>query len=166
MARNQTTFEPGHKGKGGRPPGARNTATLEVRELARLLIEDPAYRSNLRRRLIAGKAAQMEALLFKYAYGQPVERYEVSAEVTAASHGPSQPAADGATGAEYSRGVMIGGTFVTPEGAERIRRLMSIIIDNANREGAKAKAAEQSAAEVNAADPSPSDATIPPGSVA
>src|SRR5262245_61035537 len=161
--RSSTSFEPGHQAKGGRPPGSLNKATLEGRELARQLIEDPAYRASLRRRLIAGRARQMEPLLFRYAYGQPVERHEVSAEVTAASHQP-EPAADGATGAEYSRGVMIGGGLVTPEGAERIRRLVSIIINTANREGAKA--AELSAAEAKAVDQSSSDATTSSGSIA
>src|SRR5262245_49506862 len=107
MARNQTTFEPGHQGKGGRPPGSRNKATLEGRDLARQLLEDPAYRASLRRRLIAGRAPQMEALLFKYAYGQPIERHEVSADVTAASHAPSKPG--------------FGGPQLTPEGAEHLR---------------------------------------------
>ena len=73
MGRSRTTFRTGHKGRGGRPPGALNRSTLEVRALARELLEDPAYLAALRRRLVAGEAGQMEPLLFRYAYGGPPE---------------------------------------------------------------------------------------------
>ena len=74
MARNKTSFKPGHRGSGGRPKGARNRATLEIRALARSLVQDPTYLAALRRRLAAGKAGPMEVLLFNYAYGRPSER--------------------------------------------------------------------------------------------
>ena len=63
------------KGKktGGRRPGSANKVTLEIRETARLLVEDQAYRAELAKRLVEGKAAHMETLLFHYAYGKPKE---------------------------------------------------------------------------------------------
>ena len=54
--------------------GSLNRATLEIRALARSLVEDPAYLAALRRRLVEGKAGPLEALLFAYAYGRPTER--------------------------------------------------------------------------------------------
>lgn len=68
------------KGKktGGREKGTPNKTTLEVREAASELIDDPAYRKNLAKRLKAGKAAPaVEALMWHYAKGKPVERHEV-----------------------------------------------------------------------------------------
>jgi hypothetical protein len=50
--------------------------------LARGLVEDPVYLAALRRRLVAGKAGQMEALLFRYAYGGPPERPATPADAS------------------------------------------------------------------------------------
>lgn len=63
---------------GGRQKGTPNKATVEIREIARALVEDPAYVASLRERLIAGEAPHMETLLHHYAYGKPPERVEVS----------------------------------------------------------------------------------------
>jgi hypothetical protein len=82
MARNETSFKPGHRGAGGRPKGSLNRATLEIRVLARSLVEDPAYLAALRRRLAAGKAGPLEPLLFAYAYGRPTERPGAPAETS------------------------------------------------------------------------------------
>lgn len=76
MPETPTTFRPGHRKVGGRRKGTPNKATPEIREAARQLVEDPAYRVALRRRLIAGKASHMETLLFHYAYGRPADRVE------------------------------------------------------------------------------------------
>ena len=63
---------------GGRTKGTPNKATVEVREAARQLVEDPEYRENLAKRIRAGIAAPgMEALLWHYAYGKPKELVEV-----------------------------------------------------------------------------------------
>lgn len=62
----------------GRPAGSLNKATREIKELARAIVEDPAYRKKLRRRMIEGKASHIEPLLWYYAYGKPKERVEVS----------------------------------------------------------------------------------------
>jgi hypothetical protein len=128
MARSSTSFKRGHKAMGGRPKGSRNKATIEVREFARRLIQDPAYQARLRRRVIEGKAPQMEMLLFKYAYGQPVERHEVNAAATAAGLSGTGPIGPAAARDHYSDGeVVINGGVVTKEGAERLRRLMERI---------------------------------------
>lgn len=142
MARNETSFKPGHKGMGGRPRGSVGKTTIEVREFARRLIEDPEYQASVRGRMIAGKAPQMEMLLFHHAYGKPVERHEVNAHVRAA--GPDDPELRSAkTGGEdhSGRNLRIDGWQVTPEGAERLRKIMGGLMDKLNKEGAKAKAA-------------------------
>jgi len=129
---------------GGRPPGSLNRTTLEVREFARQLIEDPEYQAGLLGRMIAGKAPQMEMLLFHYAYGKPVERHEVTASATAA--GPEGSGLRGSEAAEEDhsgRNLKILGGELTPEGREHLRRLMDRVAKNLNREGAKAKAASE-----------------------
>ena len=68
---------------GGRRAGTPNKATLEIRDAARRLLEDPAYLRNVRERLLEGKAPQLEVLLHHYAYGKPREIVEHS--------GPPQP---------------------------------------------------------------------------
>jgi hypothetical protein len=54
--------------------------TAEIREAARLLLDDPEYRRSLRTRLIDGKAGSVETLLFHYAYGKPKEIIEQAGE--------------------------------------------------------------------------------------
>ena len=127
---------------GGRPPGSLNRTTLEVREFARHLIEDPEYQAGLRRRMIAGKAPQMEMLLFSYAYGKPVERHEVNAYARAAGPEGSERRGSEAAEEDHSgRNLKIHGVEITPEDRERIRRLMDRFRDRLKKEGAKAKAA-------------------------
>ena len=142
---------------GGRPPGSPNRTTLEVRELARHQIEDPEYQASLRRRMIAGKAPQMEMLLFHYAYGKPVERHEVTAYARAAgSDGSELRGSEAADEDHAGRNLKIHGGEVppegrerlrrlvdglTPEGRERLRRIWGRLTENLNREAAKAKAA-------------------------
>ena len=55
----------------------KNKTTVEVRELARRLVEDPQYVDLLARRLKAGKAGPIEVVLWHYAYGKPNERLEI-----------------------------------------------------------------------------------------
>ncbi len=66
------------RGGGGRKPGVPNRATLEIREAAKSLIEDPGYLRSLKTRLKSGRAPHMETLLFHYAYGKPKETMEHS----------------------------------------------------------------------------------------
>ena len=64
--------KPGER-RGGRVKGTPNKVSAEIRETARQLVEDEAYRAELAKRLVEGKAAHMETLLFHYAYGKPKE---------------------------------------------------------------------------------------------
>ncbi len=66
--------------RAGRPKGCLNKTTIEVKELAQSLIENPEYRRNLMERITAGEAPQMEVLMWFYAYGKPKERVEHSGD--------------------------------------------------------------------------------------
>lgn len=58
----------------GRPAGIPNKVTLEVREAASHLVDDPEYREALKERLIAGRChAAVETMLWYYAKGKPKE---------------------------------------------------------------------------------------------
>ena len=71
-------FAPGNP---GRPKGAQNKTTREVRDIARRLVDAPAYRKSLMARLQAGKLAPaMETLLWHYARGKPSDHVEVTGD--------------------------------------------------------------------------------------
>lgn len=55
----------------GRRKGSKNRATVEVREAARRLVEDPAYFESLRARLVRGQAGAMEVAPWHFAFGKP-----------------------------------------------------------------------------------------------
>jgi hypothetical protein len=64
---------------GGRAKGTPNKATVEVKEAARLLVDDPEYRKTLKERLLAGTAGPgVETMLWHYAYGKPKESVELT----------------------------------------------------------------------------------------
>lgn len=65
----------------GRPKGGLNKTTIEVRDASRALVEDPGYRAELIKRLIAGTAPHMETLLWHYAYGKPKDVVEILGDV-------------------------------------------------------------------------------------
>ena len=76
----RTAYPPGTSGNPkGRARGTRNRATVEAREFASRLIDDPEYRDSLRERLLAGSAGAIEILLWHYAKGRPIERVETGA---------------------------------------------------------------------------------------
>jgi hypothetical protein len=66
------------RNKGGRPRGAHNKVTLQIREAAQRLVSDPVYwrklRTDLRKRRVH---PQVETTLLAYAFGKPVDRIEV-----------------------------------------------------------------------------------------
>lgn len=68
-------FKAAHQKVGGRKSGTPNKATVEIKEFARSILEDPLYQQRLRNRVIQGKASQVEVLLFHYAYGKPKETF-------------------------------------------------------------------------------------------
>ena len=55
----------------GRRKGSKNLVTVEARQVARRLVQDPKYRGVLRRRLLEGRAGQIEVHLWKMAFGLP-----------------------------------------------------------------------------------------------
>jgi len=73
----RTAFQKGTSGNPrGRLPGTKNRATIEAREFAKRLIDDEEYREALRRRMVNGTAGSIEAVIWAYAYGKPVDRIE------------------------------------------------------------------------------------------
>jgi hypothetical protein len=74
----RTAFKPGQSGNPrGRRPGTQNKRTIEAREFATRLINDDEYREALRWRMISGTAGAMEAVIWAYAKGKPVDRVEL-----------------------------------------------------------------------------------------
>ncbi len=67
-------FTKGNPG-GGRPKGAQNKATLEIKEFASNFLMSDRYRRTLERRILAGTAPQMEMMLHHYAFGKPMDKY-------------------------------------------------------------------------------------------
>lgn len=77
MVKRPHGFQKGQSGNpNGRPKGAPNKSTTEVKAVANMLVDDPEYREMLRQRLIKGTAPHMEPLLWAYAKGKPVDRVE------------------------------------------------------------------------------------------
>src|SRR5688572_16922403 len=82
MAREDTQFARRRQKTGGRARGTPNRATVEGREFAMLLVNDPVYRANLRERLVAGRLPPgIEVMLWYYAHGKPRETVELTAMV-------------------------------------------------------------------------------------
>ncbi|HXG71318.1 MAG TPA: DUF5681 domain-containing protein [Gemmatimonadaceae bacterium] len=94
-------FQPGQSGNpAGRRMGSPNKVTQEIRDAARAIIENRAYVTKLKARLIDGKAPHMEVLLFHYAYGKPQEtlnidqRGDMNLQITWMPHVLALPAAE------------------------------------------------------------------------
>lgn len=68
-------FAPGQSGNpAGRKPGVPNRVTVEAREAASQLVDDPEYRETLKWRLLAGRCPPaVETMLWYYAKGKPKE---------------------------------------------------------------------------------------------
>jgi hypothetical protein len=64
-------FEQGRTKTGGRKAGTPNRGTVEMKEFALGLLEDPDYQEKLRSRILNGEAPHMEVLLHHYTYGKP-----------------------------------------------------------------------------------------------
>jgi hypothetical protein len=74
---NRTKHTPPNAGK-GRPKGAVNLATREIRGLAQSLLNQN-YFEKLKTRLLAGKIAPaVECKLLAYAFGEPKQSFEHS----------------------------------------------------------------------------------------
>ena len=59
------------KGEGGRPKGALNKATREIKDFCREQLEHPDYVAKAVSRVRAGKAPHLEILWYNHAYGKP-----------------------------------------------------------------------------------------------
>jgi hypothetical protein len=82
MPREDTQFAKGREKSGGRQKGTANRSTIEGRDFARRLMDDPAYRERLRERLLAGKVHPgVETMLWAYGYGKPKDHLELSAAI-------------------------------------------------------------------------------------
>jgi hypothetical protein len=71
-------------GKRGRPTGSRNDHSIvknrEAADFCKTIIYDPRYRANLLERARNGTLPpQIEALLFYFVFGKPLEKVEISA---------------------------------------------------------------------------------------
>ena len=80
-------FQKGNPG-GGRRKGVPNRATQEIKEYTRHFLQSETYRRNVERRILAGKAPQLETLFHHYAFGKP----NVVLEPSGAAGGPVPPA--------------------------------------------------------------------------
>lgn len=61
------------RGEGGRPRGALNKATREIKQFAQDFLESDEYVRSMKRRVLAGRAPHLETLLHHYGYGKPKE---------------------------------------------------------------------------------------------
>ena len=63
---------------GGRRKGTLNRATRAAKEFCTSVVDDPMYQATLRRRALTGELAPaIEAMLWYYAKGKPVDRQEI-----------------------------------------------------------------------------------------
>jgi hypothetical protein len=73
------------RGGPGRPKGTPNKATVEAKLACSELVDDPAYRAKLRKRLLAGKLPPLlESMLWYYAKGKPKETVDMTGAVALA----------------------------------------------------------------------------------
>jgi len=68
---------------GGRPRGARNRRTLELREFADEFFRSDEYRASLKRRLLRGQAPQLETYLLALCYGKPESVLKIASPANA-----------------------------------------------------------------------------------
>jgi hypothetical protein len=68
----------------GRPRGAANVASREIKQLARDFLLDPKYRKNMEKRILSGDATALEIQLHFYGFGRP--KYEIQTEEVLTPH--------------------------------------------------------------------------------
>ena len=68
----------GTRKTGGRAKGTQNRATRAAQEFCASVVDDPRYQATLRHRALTGVLAPaIEAMLWYYAKGKPVDRQEI-----------------------------------------------------------------------------------------
>lgn len=65
----------------GRPKGALNKATREIKAFALEFLNSDDYMIAMKRRVIAGKAPHLETLLYHYGYGKPKDSIQLDGHV-------------------------------------------------------------------------------------
>ena len=80
--------------------------TLEIKEYARAVIENPDYQEKLKQRLLDGSAPQLEILMHYYAYGKPKPERDVGNNITVVIEGYPKvvPASPALTDQSWSKG--------------------------------------------------------------
>ncbi len=63
---------------------ARNQATQKITAFARHFLQSEEYRQSMKHRILAGKAPQLQTLLYEYAFGKP----QVGLDPSGAGGGP------------------------------------------------------------------------------
>lgn len=71
---------PYRKGQGGRPRGARNQATKELKDFWREFFESDAWRENAKYRMVQGKAPHLESYWLNKTFGRPTEHVELTGQ--------------------------------------------------------------------------------------
>jgi hypothetical protein len=65
----------------GRPKGAVNKTTREIKTFAMRFLSSPDYVANAKARVLEGDAAHLEVLWHHYAYGKPKESLQISGNI-------------------------------------------------------------------------------------
>ena len=73
-------FQKGHKKLGGRKKGTPHKKTVELNMLTRLapFIDGDEYTSNVKQRILRGRAPHMETYLAQRLHGKPIEKVELA----------------------------------------------------------------------------------------
>src|SRR5829696_4138630 len=87
-------FKPGQTKppNSGRRAGGPNKVSVEARDLCYRLVHDARYHGELRRRMCGGRIhPTIEALIWAYAIGKPVEHVQVDAKLVATQKIDAEP---------------------------------------------------------------------------
>jgi hypothetical protein len=71
-------FETGREKTGGRQAGTPNRATAEFKEFWQEFFESDEYRTNLKERVLAGKADHMEKYAAELIHGRPRQEFDIT----------------------------------------------------------------------------------------
>lgn len=83
MARNTGGLR---RGGPGRPKGVPNVATRALKEFWTEFFDSAEYRATAKRRILAGRAPQLEAYLLARVYGRPVPAVDATSPATVVTY--------------------------------------------------------------------------------